>query len=63
MSKVYTYSVNMIIQIIGEDSEDEAKESLDKNGGYITKRTVKLLNITELEELGVESLTSEEEER
>lgn len=63
MSKVYTYAVNLVVQIISESDEAEAREALDKNGGYVTKRTVKLLNVTEIDAIGVESLVSEEEER
>jgi hypothetical protein len=60
MSKVYTYSVNMIIQLVAESDEAKAKEQLDKEGGYVTSRVVKLLNVTNIEEFGVESLPSEE---
>ena len=44
ISKVFTYQVNMIIQILAED-EDMAKGKLDKEGGYITKRDLELLNV------------------
>jgi hypothetical protein len=37
----YTYEVSMIIQIFAKD-EVEAKERLDRDGGYISKRDVKL---------------------
>jgi hypothetical protein len=37
----YTYEVSMIIQIFAKD-EVEAKERLDRDGGYISKREVKL---------------------
>ena len=47
ISKVFTYQVNMIIQILAED-EDMAKGKLDKEGGYITKRDLKLLNVAVL---------------
>jgi len=39
----FTYEVKMIIQVMAED-EIKASESLDKNGGYVTKREVKLLD-------------------
>ena len=37
----YSYKVEMIIQILAED-EESARSQLDKNGGYITSRTVTL---------------------
>ena len=37
----YTYEVTMLIQVLGED-EKTAREQLDKQGGYVTKRTVAL---------------------
>jgi hypothetical protein len=50
----------MIIQLVAESDEAKAKEQLDKEGGYVTSRVVKLLNVTNIEEFGVESLPSEE---
>ena len=47
ISKVFTYQVNMIIQILAED-EDMAKGKLDRDGGYITKRDLELLNVAVL---------------
>jgi len=47
ISKVFTYQVNMIIQILAED-EDMAKGKLDREGGYITKRDLELLNVAVL---------------
>ena len=47
ISKIFTYQVNMIIQILAED-EDMAKGKLDKEGGYITKRDLELLNVAVL---------------
>lgn len=47
ISKVYTFSVNMIVQILAED-EDMAKAKLDKEGGYITKRDLEILNVSVL---------------
>jgi hypothetical protein len=44
VSKVFTYQVNMIIQVLAED-EDMAKAKLDRDGGYITKRDLELLNV------------------
>ena len=37
----YTYEVTMLIQVLGEN-EKSAREQLDKQGGYVTKRTVAL---------------------
>jgi len=47
VSKVFTYQVNMIIQVLAED-EDMAKAKLDRDGGYITKRDLELLNVAVL---------------
>ena len=47
ISKVFTFQVNMIVQILAED-EDMAKAKLDKEGGYITKRDLELLNVAVL---------------
>jgi hypothetical protein len=47
ISKVFTFQVNMIVQILAED-EDMAKGKLDKEGGYITKRDLELLNVVVL---------------
>jgi len=43
VSKVFTYQVNMIVQILAED-ENIAKAKLEREGGYITTREVELLN-------------------
>jgi hypothetical protein len=37
----YTYQVTMIVQILAKD-ELTAREKLDKDGGYVTKRDVEL---------------------
>ena len=37
----YTYEVTMLIQVLAED-EKTAREQLDKQGGYVTKREVVL---------------------
>ena len=37
----YTYEVKMLIQILAKD-EEAAREKLDKDGGYVTKREVDL---------------------
>lgn len=39
----FTYKVEMIVQILAED-ETKAKEKLDKEGGYVSNRTVKLMD-------------------
>jgi hypothetical protein len=39
----YTYKVEMIIQVLAGD-EESAREQLDKNGGYVTTRKVKLMD-------------------
>jgi hypothetical protein len=61
MSKVYTYAVNLVVQVVSEDIESVARESLEANGGYVTKRTVKLLNTTDIEQVGVEPLLEDKE--
>ena len=47
ISKVFTFQVNMVVQILAED-EDMAKAKLDRDGGYITKRDLELLNVAVL---------------
>jgi hypothetical protein len=44
---VYTYEVNMIIQVLAED-EKKAKEQLDGQGGYVTSRNVMLKDSVKL---------------
>jgi hypothetical protein len=39
----YTYKVEMIIQVLAE-TEPKALEKLNKDGGYVTNRSVKLLD-------------------
>jgi len=46
-SKAFTFSVNMIIEIIAQNP-DEARAKLDDRGGYITERNVEILATTEL---------------
>lgn len=43
----FTYKVEMIIQILAKD-ETKAKEQLDANGGYVSSRTVKLMDSVSL---------------
>jgi len=40
---VYTYEVNMVVQIIAPNKEI-ADARLDKDGGYVSKREVKFLD-------------------
>ena len=47
ISKVFTFQVNMVVQIFAED-EDMAKGKLDKECGYITKSDLELLNVAVL---------------
>ena len=37
----YTYQVTMLIQVLAKD-EITAREKLDRDGGYVTKREVEL---------------------
>jgi hypothetical protein len=41
VTNCYTYEVKMIIQVLAKD-EETAKDKLDKDGGYVTKRDVQL---------------------
>ncbi len=50
-TKVYTYEIKMIVQVLSEEDEPAARENLDKNGGYVTERVVRILNTTELREV------------
>ncbi len=43
----FTYKVEMIVQILAND-ETKAKEQLDSNGGYVSSRTVKLMDSVSL---------------
>lgn len=40
-TRCYTYEVKMLVQVLA-DTEDNAKQKLDKDGGYVTKREVSL---------------------
>lgn len=42
-TKVFTYEVSMIVSIFDTD-EKSAKEKLDRDGGYVSKRDVVLLD-------------------
>jgi len=39
----FTYKVEMVVQVLSKD-EKNARELLDKNGGYVSNRTVKLMD-------------------
>jgi hypothetical protein len=43
----FTYKVEMVIQMLAPD-EKTARENLNKNGGYVTKRTVSLIDSVSL---------------
>jgi len=38
---VYTYAVSMIVSVFAEN-EENARKSLDDNGGFVSHRTVEL---------------------
>ena len=39
----FTYKIGMVVQILAED-EKAAREQLDKQGGYVSNRTVTLMD-------------------
>lgn len=43
-TKVYSYEVSMIVQVIA-DSEEQSKEKLDRDGGFVTKREVQIKDV------------------
>lgn len=45
MLNVYSFKVTMEVHVF-ETNEETARESLDKNGGYVTRRDIKLLAST-----------------
>ena len=47
-TKCYTYEVRMIIQVISDDDDKGAQAKLDKEGGYVTKREVTLMDAVTL---------------
>lgn len=47
VTKCFTYEVTMIVQVLATD-EKAAKDQLDSQGGYLTKRDVKLINTINL---------------
>jgi len=48
VTKCYTYEVKMIVQIICDDDDKAAQAKLDKEGGYVTKREVTLMDAVSL---------------
>jgi hypothetical protein len=42
-TRCYTYEVRMVIQVLADD-EEKAKKELDSKGGYVSNRTVTLLD-------------------
>ena len=46
-TKVFTYQVDMVIQILAKDAQS-ASQTLNTTGGYITSRSVKLLKTTDI---------------
>jgi hypothetical protein len=46
-TKCFSYEVTMVIQVLAEN-EQSAKEKLDKEGGYVTKRTTVLVDAVSL---------------
>ncbi|CAB4156303.1 hypothetical protein UFOVP655_47 [uncultured Caudovirales phage] len=46
-TKVYSMQVNLTVQILAE-SEEDALQRLEENGGYVTKRTVEVADVTPL---------------
>lgn len=47
-TKCYTYEVRMLIQVLSDDDDKAAQLKLDKEGGYVTRREVKLLDVVSL---------------
>jgi len=48
VTKCYTYEVKMIVQIICDEDDKAAQAKLDKEGGYVTKREVTLMDAVSL---------------
>jgi len=47
-TKCYTYEVRMLIQVLSDDDEKAAQLKLDKEGGYVSRRDVKLVDAVPL---------------
>ena len=48
MTKAFTFGVTMLVQVFAED-KSEAALVLDKNGGYVSERTVELRSVVDVE--------------
>jgi hypothetical protein len=48
MTKAFTFGVTMLVQVFAED-KSEAALLLDKNGGYVSERTVELRSVVDVE--------------
>ncbi len=48
VTKCYTYEVRMLIQVLSDDDDNAAQLKLDKEGGYVTLRDVKLVDVVSL---------------
>jgi len=48
ITKCYTYEVRMLIQVLSDDDEKAAQLKLDKEGGYVSRRDVKLVDAVPL---------------
>ena len=46
-TSAHSFQVNMIVQIFAED-EDTARKILDEQGGYVTRRDVKIIESIKL---------------
>ena len=46
-TELFSYKVEMVVHVFAED-EPKAKEKLDKDGGFVSKRETFLLDKTEL---------------
>ena len=46
-TSVYTFKVDMTVEIIAK-SATEARNTLDSQGGFVSRRTVDMLNTVEL---------------
>jgi hypothetical protein len=44
---VFTYAVNMIVSVFAEN-EEQARTSLNQNGGFVSHREVELKNASEI---------------
>ena len=45
MTKVHTFKVTMVIEIIADDRQ-QARKQLDQQGGHVSQREVELVNTT-----------------